>query len=103
MDVKQARLPDAELVQMIRSRSRKGAEALYDGYANVLLLVIIRVYPQKEIAENVLEDTFVKIWNSVDLYSMQDGSFLSWMIAIAKKTAKENSKSSILPRLVELE
>lgn len=66
-----------------------GAEALYDQYSQVLLLAIIRIVPQKKIAEDLLEQTFIKAWHSFDLYSTQQGTVLTWMMAIARGLAKD--------------
>jgi hypothetical protein len=57
MIIKNSRLDNAELARLISINSRVGAEALYVRYAKVLMLVIIRITPQKEIAESVLEQT----------------------------------------------
>jgi hypothetical protein len=48
MILKNSGLDDAELVRMICTKSRAGAEALYDSYAMALMLCIVRIVPQKE-------------------------------------------------------
>jgi hypothetical protein len=54
MGVNQAKPCDTEIIQIIRSKSRAGAEALYDRFSAILLLAIILITSQKEIAENAL-------------------------------------------------
>ncbi|MCO5951137.1 hypothetical protein [Mucilaginibacter flavidus] len=87
---------DAELIRLISLKSRTGAEFLYDRYAMVLLLVIIRIVPEKKEAVAVLEQTFIKIWNSFDLYIQQNGKLLPWMIVIARNLAKNAVMGKII-------
>lgn len=82
-------LTDAEVVRLVRLKGRAGAEALYDRYAIALLVAIIRIVPQKEMAEDTLEKTFIKIWNTFDLYSPKNQKLFTWMIRIARDKAKE--------------
>ncbi|WP_175614023.1 hypothetical protein [Mucilaginibacter lappiensis] len=80
---------DDEIVRLIRSQSKDGVEELFDAYATFLLLVIIRIVPQKDKAEIVLERTFQKIWNSIDQYPLHHQSFLAWMRVLARDLANE--------------
>jgi RNA polymerase sigma-70 factor (ECF subfamily) len=82
-------LTDADIVRLVRLKCRAGVEALYDRYAVALLIAIIRIVPQKDIAEDILEQAFIKIWNSFDLYSPQKKKLFTWMIAIARSLAIE--------------
>jgi DNA-directed RNA polymerase specialized sigma24 family protein len=87
-------LAKEELLQLIRAKSRAGAEALYDQYALVLRLAIFRIVQQRELTDTVLEKTIFKIWDTIRLYN-QDLPLLTWMLAIAKGLAKEYSTDSV--------
>lgn len=78
MIIRKPGVDDAELVRLISIKSRAGAEVLYDRYAMVLLLVIIRIVPGKKEAEGVLEQTYIKVRNSFDVYIQQNGKMLLW-------------------------
>lgn len=91
-------LPDQpEFLQMIRSRSRSGAEALYDQYAKVLGLAIFRIVQQRELTGIILEKTICKIWDNADLYNEQEMPLLTWMLAIAKRLAIEYIALNVEP------
>jgi DNA-directed RNA polymerase specialized sigma24 family protein len=85
-------LTDKELIQLVLLKERAGAEALYDIYHRVLFLAIIRITPQKEKAEDVLEQVYIKAWNSIGLYSPQNGKLLAWLMAIARSLANDSLK-----------
>jgi len=88
MFVKRARLADFEIVRLVRLKNRAAAEALYDGYARALFLAIYRIVPQKQVAEDIVEQTFVEIWNSFDLYLVQEEKLITWTMKIARRSAR---------------
>lgn len=96
MIIKNPGLDDAELVRLISLKSRVGAEALYDGYAKVLMLVIFRFVPERKLAADILEGTILKAWNTIDDYSFEKEKFLNWIIRIARDLAKDATKVEII-------
>jgi len=83
-------LNDPALLALIRSRSRAGAEVLYDQYAKVLNIAIYRMVGQKEPTDIILEKTICKIWDTAEHYNEREQPLLTWMLAIAKRIAKEH-------------
>lgn len=60
---------------------------LYDATAAKLLAVCLRVLNSRDEAEDVLQEVFVKIWNSADRYQRTGHSPMTWLITIARNTA----------------
>jgi len=83
------RISDADLSMLIRTGERDGAEMLYDTYGNFLFLAIIRIVPNEEIAEKVLQAAFQEIWASADCYDAEKERIYTWMISIARDIAYE--------------
>lgn len=96
MIIRQPKVDDAELVRLISIKSRVGTVALYDRYAKALMLVIIHIVPGKKEAEAVLEQTYIKVWNSFDHYIQQNEKLLPWMIVIARNLAKDAVKGKFI-------
>lgn len=86
-------LPEEELVRALRSREKIAMEALYDMYSASLYGVISRVIVETEIAEDVLQDTFVKIWHSFSSYDAEKGRLFTWMVNIARNLAIDKLRS----------
>jgi DNA-directed RNA polymerase specialized sigma24 family protein len=80
---------ETELLKLIRSKDRCGAEALYDGYSKVLALAIFRIARNKTQTDDLLEKTFVRIWRDIDLYNEHVERFLPWMLTVARTLASE--------------
>lgn len=97
------KLNEAELIELIRSKSRFGAELLYDLYANVLLLAIYRLIPEKEAAETILQQTFMEVWNSLEQYLQQKEQLLAWLLRIARRKAQDALNLNLHPLALEIQ
>jgi len=82
-----------ELAAMLRNRERKAFDLLYDNYSAALLGVICQMITPKESAEDILQETFVKIWKYIDRFDATKGSLYTWMLNIARNTALDALKS----------
>jgi RNA polymerase sigma factor (sigma-70 family) len=86
-------LSEEELVLALRQREKIAVEALYDMYSSSLFGVILRIVIDTAVAEDVLQDTFVKIWNSFSNYSTEKGRLFTWMVNIARNLAIDKIRS----------
>jgi RNA polymerase sigma-70 factor (ECF subfamily) len=86
-------LSEEELVLALRNREKIAAEALYDMYSSSLYGVICRIVIDEATAEDILQDTFVKIWNSFAGYSADRGRLFTWMVNIARNMAIDKVRS----------
>lgn len=77
----------------MRNREKIAIEALYDMYSASLFGVISRIITDEAIAEDVLQETFVKIWNSFSSYSAEKGRLFTWMINIARNLSIDKVRS----------
>ena len=77
----------------LRQREKVAIEALYDMYSSSLFGVIVRIVNDTALAEDILQDTFVKIWNSFSSYSTEKGRLFTWMVNIARNLAIDKIRS----------
>lgn len=77
----------SELFYLLKSRDENGFEYLYDRYAGALLNVILAIVSNREDGEDVLQETFAKIWRNIDRYDESRGRLFTWMHKIARNTA----------------
>jgi RNA polymerase sigma factor (sigma-70 family) len=78
---------ERSLVASIKSGDQKTIATLYTMYSPALLGIISRIIKFDEIAEDVLQETFLKIWKSIDQYQESKGRLFTWMARLAKNTA----------------
>jgi len=86
-------LTEEELVFSLRNREKIAIEALYDMYSSSLFGVISRIIVDTAAAEDVLQETFVKIWHSFSSYSTEKGRLFTWMVNIARNLAIDKLRS----------
>ncbi len=77
----------------LRNREKIAIEALYDMYSSSLFGVISRIIVDTAAAEDVLQETFVKIWHSFSSYSTEKGRLFTWMVNIARNLAIDKLRS----------
>lgn len=77
----------------LRNREKIAIEALYDMYSSSLYGVISRIITDTATAEDVLQETFVKIWHSFSSYSTEKGRLFTWMVNIARNLAIDKIRS----------
>ena len=60
---------------------------LYTTYSPALLRTLVRLVGDREWAEDLLHDTFLKIAAHLDDYKPDQGEFYSWLVTIARRVA----------------
>jgi len=82
-----------ELLPQIYKKDDKAFTLLYDMYAKSLYGIIYNLIKDREEAEDVLQETFVKIWKNMDSYNESKGRFFTWILNIARNTAIDKLRS----------
>lgn len=85
--------PEEELIALLKSRNEDGLRVLYDHYSAALFGVILRIVNDKEIAEDLLQESFVKIWNNIAQYDAAKGRLYTWLLNIARNAAIDKTRS----------
>ncbi len=86
-------LSEEELVSKLKSRDTIAIRAIYDMYSAALFGVISRLVPHTEIAEDILQETFIKIWSASNSYDSSKGRLFTWMMNIARNLAIDKMRS----------
>lgn len=87
MKTDKANQAEVELVSWLRSGDEKALEKAYDRYSGAVYGVLLKILHNEEAAEDVLQDTFIKIWKNISRYDDTKGAFFTWVINIARNTA----------------
>jgi RNA polymerase sigma-70 factor (ECF subfamily) len=82
-----------ELLVLIYKKDEKAFTHLYDMYSKSLFAVISVLVKNREEAEDVLQDVFVKIWQNIDSYQETKGRFYTWILNIARNASIDKVRS----------
>lgn len=80
-------LNDEQLMQYVAGGDSMALEALYDRYAPSVMGVVFRILQDRAAAEEVVQETFWRIWESASAFQTERGSFTSWLFTIARRQA----------------
>jgi RNA polymerase sigma-70 factor (ECF subfamily) len=86
-------LPEDELVAGLRQGSKQALEYLYDKYSNALYGIILKIVEKSDVAEEVLQDTFIRVWDKIGEYDKGKGRLFTWMLNIARNLAIDKLRS----------
>ena len=75
------------LIARIALGNKPAFERLYDATSGKLLAVCLRVLRDRSAAEDAMQDTYVKVWNSASKFEVTGHSPMTWLITIARNTA----------------
>ncbi|MBA2612056.1 MAG: hypothetical protein H0U95_08800 [Bacteroidetes bacterium] len=77
--------------EKILSATKKGDVAafgkLFDIYSPVLYSVIGKTIADTKLAEDILQQAFVKIWQNISIFDAKKQRFLGWMLIITRDLA----------------
>jgi RNA polymerase sigma-70 factor (ECF subfamily) len=82
-----------DLLALIAKRDQRAYSYMYDMYARSLFAVISNLIKEREEAEDVLQETFVKIWKNIESYNEGKGRFYTWILNIARHAAIDKLRS----------
>lgn len=84
---------EEELVYALRQRDQDAFSYLYDNYAGALFGLIGKMVSSRELAEDILQEAFVKIWNNFGNYDAVKGRLFTWMMNLTRNLAIDTLRS----------
>ena len=77
----------AKAIRLLTSGSQTDFATLYDSYNGSLFSILCRMLPSQEVAQDILQDAFIKIWRNAKQYDPTKGNPFTWMLNIARNQA----------------
>ena len=78
---------DFSLLQRIAARDTAALAELYDRHNRLVFGLILRIVGDRGEAEDILQDTFVRVWNRADIYDARIAGPLPWIVRVARNRA----------------
>jgi RNA polymerase sigma-70 factor (ECF subfamily) len=85
---------DEELAQLVGNGDQKALEMLYDRYFRQAIGLAYRLVGQVELAEEVVQETFLRFWERPDLYQVGRGRFVGWLLSVVHHRAINERRRS---------
>lgn len=84
---------EEELVALIKNGDQDAFSYLYDNYSKALFGIIFQIVEEEKESEDILQNVFLKIWNSISSYSNEKGRLFTWMLNIARNASIDFKRS----------
>ena len=86
---------ESEIVTLLKQRDKEAIVLLYEHYSPALYGIILRIVPSEALAQEVLQDVFMKVWNNADKYDTNKGRLFTWLAQITRNAAKDALRSRL--------
>ena len=84
---------EQELVALLKERLQTAFNYLYSNYSGALYGVILAILQDKELASDVLQEVFIKIWRQIEQYDSEKGRLFTWMVNISRNASIDTLRS----------
>jgi RNA polymerase sigma-70 factor (ECF subfamily) len=79
--------PELKLLAQIQTGNEEALVALHAQYANLVYSVAYRVLNDQMAAEEVTQDTFMRLWNKSYTFDPEKGRFITWLLTVTRRLA----------------
>ncbi|MCB0664182.1 MAG: sigma-70 family RNA polymerase sigma factor [Saprospiraceae bacterium] len=84
---------DVQIVKRLKKRDKSALTDLYDHYSAAFYGQALRILNNESLAQEAVQDTFLKIWNNIDQYDDRKGRLFTWMYRLARNEAIDRKRS----------
>src|SRR5579863_10292631 len=84
---------EADLARRLKAREPRAMEDLYDRYGRLAYSLIYRVVRNAAAAEDLVQETFLRVWNRVHSFDQQRGALGPWVLTVARNRAIDYLRS----------
>ncbi|WP_405199004.1 RNA polymerase sigma factor [Christiangramia sp. LLG6405-1] len=81
------------LILELQNGNQRAFERIYELYSESVYGIIFSIVNDKDIAEEILQDVFLKIWNNASSYNSSKGRFFTWILNIARNASIDQLRS----------
>ncbi len=86
-------LDDEELMQRLFYRDLRAFRTLYARYGNLVYSASLRVVRDPQVAEDLVQEIFLRVWRKPESYLPQRGRFATWLTSVTRNRAVDEIRS----------
>jgi len=85
---------DADLARRLRERDAGAMRELYEHYGRLIYSLIQRMVRNSAAAEDLVQETFLRIWNRIPAFDQERGALGPWVLTVARNRAIDYLRST---------
>lgn len=82
------------LIRRLKNREQEAMKELYDRFGKLVFSVIIRIVKESTVAEDLAQETFLRVWNRAQFFDHEKGALGPWILAVARNRAIDYLRSA---------
>ena len=83
-----------ELIEGLQKRDPEALATAYDRYGQVVYSLFLRITRDQSVAEDLVQELFIRVWNNARHFDAAKGSFGVWILSIARNMAIDHVRSA---------
>lgn len=87
-------LLENHIVELLQERDDKAISLIYEHYGDTMYGVAFKVVRDEELAQDVLQESFIKIWKKSHTYDATKAKLFTWLFRITRNTAIDKLRSA---------
>lgn len=84
---------EENIVKYLENGDKRALNLLYENYSDSLYGVILKITNNEELAQDALQESFIKIWKHSKKYDSSKAKLFTWLYRIARNTAIDKLRS----------
>lgn len=90
---KLVRLSEQQLICHLEENPKGAFEYIYDYYSGALYNIVVHIVKDRQTAQDITQDAFLKIWSHSGTYKPSKGTLFTWMLNITRNTAIDHLRA----------
>jgi RNA polymerase sigma-70 factor (ECF subfamily) len=84
---------DPDLARRLKNRDASAMADLYDRFGRLAFSLIFRIVRNEAVAEDLVQETFLRVWNRAQAFDNERGALGPWILAVARNRAIDYLRS----------
>lgn len=85
---------EQHIIGLLQKGDKKAISIIYENYSESLYGVISKIIKDPDLAQDVLQESFIKIWKNGKSYDAKKAKLFTWLYRIARNTAIDKYRST---------
>ena len=90
-----------EFVARLKAHDTSAFDYLYDYYSPALYGIVLLIVKKEELAQEVVQDVFIKVWKNIGQYTASRGRLFTWLFRLARNLAIDKMRSKEIKREIK--
>jgi RNA polymerase sigma-70 factor, ECF subfamily len=87
-------LADEDLISLVQADDTQAFAALYDRHGRAAYSLAYRMMGERQAAEDVVQESFLKVWRAAASYRLERGSVRTWLLSIVHNRGIDQLRST---------